>query len=338
MKKATVVILALFTILYCNIAFTKTKSKRLSNKMLEAGVDNIFAEQDKPDSPGCAVAVIQDGKIIYKQGYGIANLDYNIPITPQTVFDIGSTSKQFTAACIALLVEEGKVSLNNNIRTYIPEIPEYQRPITISHLLHHTSGIRDYLELMNLAGMDWHNVYSDQDIIDLLARQIKLNFLPGEEYLYSNSGYILLAVIVKRVTGMSTGEYATKNIFKPLGMKNTFIYEDSTRIVKNRAIGYSKDEKNRFHIDHLFNFVLAGDGQIYTTVEDLFLLDKNFYNPKIGGENFRSLLLTRGWLNNGKEIDYAFGLFHGKYKGLKTVSHPGGWGRIPFSDDPDTRL
>ncbi|UCC39725.1 MAG: serine hydrolase [Candidatus Aminicenantes bacterium] len=326
MKKATYAFSILLIIICTVAAYANTLVHKEIDESLKAKIDKIFAEWDNPETPGCALAVIQDGEIVYKRGYGIANLDYNIPITSKTEFDIGSTSKQFTAACIALLIAEGKLSLDDDIRTYIPELPEYESSITVRHLLHHTSGVRDYLTLMGLSGMEAHNVYSDQDIVDLLAHQKNLNFAPGKEYLYSNSGYILLAVIVKRVSGMSMGEYANKHIFEPLGMTNTFVYEDRTRIIKNRAIGYSKDDKGVFHVDHFFNFDLAGDGQIYTTVEDLLLWDRNFYDLKVGGKNFISLMLTQGSLNSGKTLDYALGLMHGKYKGLKTVHHGGAWG------------
>jgi len=289
-------------------------------------VDTVFAEWDKPDSPGCALAVIKDGRIVYKKGYGAANLDHNIPITPQTVFDIGSTSKQFTAGAIALLALEGKLSLDDDIRTYIPELPEYDRPITIRHLIHHTSGVRDYGTLWGLAGMEDHNVYTMQDIVDMCAQQKNLNFTPGDEHLYSNSGYILLAVIVERVSGLTLGEYAKKHIFEPLGMNSTRIYEDRTAVIKNRATGYSKNDRGGFAIDHYINFAMGGDGQVLTTVEDLFLWDQNFYDPKVGGQEFLDLIHTRGVLNNGKELDYAFGLGHGEYRGVKTVSHGGAWG------------
>ena len=289
-------------------------------------VDKIFRQWDKPESPGCALAVIKDGKIIYKKGYGAANLDYNIPITPQTVFDIGSTSKQFTAGSIALLALAGKLSLDDDIRKHIPELPEYEKPITIRNLIHHTSGVRDYGTLWGLAGIEDHNVFTIQDIVDICAQQKNLNFTPGEEYLYSNSGYILLAAIVERVSGMTLGEYAKKHIFDPLGMKHTLIYEDRTAIIKNRATGYSKNDKDGYSVDHYFNFAMGGDGQVLTTVEDLFLWDQNFYNPKVGGKEFLDLIHTRGVLNSGKELHYAFGLMHGEHRGLKTVSHGGAWG------------
>lgn len=291
----------------------------------EKKIDSLFAQWDKPDSPGCALAVIGNGEIVYKSGYGVSNLDYNIPITPETVFDIGSIAKQFTAACIALLAEEGKLAIEDDIRKYIPEFPDYGDTITIDHLIHHTNGITDYNGLMFMANMTPENVTKEEDILDLISRQHDLDFRPGDKKSYSNSGYILLAAIIRRVTGMSIGDYAAKHIFEPLGMKNTFIYEDSSRVIRNRAIGYKPDGKGGFQMEHHFNFAMGGDGQVYTTVGDLLLWDRNLYENKIGGENFNTLMLTVGTLNNGKTIDYAFGLVHGEYKGLKTIGHGGSW-------------
>jgi CubicO group peptidase (beta-lactamase class C family) len=286
-------------------------------------VDNLFSRWDSKDSPGAALAIIDEGQIIYKRGYGMANLDYRIPITPETVFEIGSVSKQFTAACIALLIEEEKISLADDIRTYIPEFPGYERPITIQHLIHHTSGIRNILPLMRMACLPIENVYTNEDMVELIVNQEHLNFLPGEKYAYCNSGYFLLAAIVERVSEMSLAEFAREHIFKPLGMMNTFVYEDRTKIIKNRAIGYSPDGQGGLRMNHLFNFALSGPGQVYTTVEDFLLWDRNFYENKIGGPKFNELMQSPGSLNSGDTIDYAFGLRIGKYRGLKTIGHSG---------------
>lgn len=283
-------------------------------------VDKLFSQWDTTISPGAALAIIKDGEIIYKRGYGMANLEHNIPITTTSVFRIGSTSKQFTAACIAILALQGKLSLDDDIRKYIPEMPEYERPISIRHLAHHTSGIRDYLTLTEIAALADDYFYTPEETIELVARQRKLNFLPGEEYLYSNSGYFLLGVIVQRASEKSLGEFAQEHIFKPLGMKNTHFHDDHTMIVKNRADGYSPIKKgfriNMTTLDHV------GDGGLFTTVEDLYLWDQAFFNNKLGKELTDSIQTT-GTLNNGKKLDYAFGLFIDEYRGLKRVSHGG---------------
>lgn len=285
-------------------------------------VDNLFAEWDSTVSPGAALAIIQDGKIIYERGYGMANLEHNVPITPTSVFRIGSTSKQFTASCIVILTLQGKLSLDDDIQKYLPELPEYERPITVRHLIHHTSGIRDYLTLGSIAGLTESHFFTPEDSVELLARQKRLNFLPGQEYLYSNSGYFLLGVIVERVSGKSLHDFAQEHIFKPLGMKNTQFYDDHTRVVKNRAAGYSPT-KEGFRID-MTTLDHVGDGGVFTTVEDLFLWDQAFYNYKLGKE-LMELIQTPGVLNNGEKLDYAFGLRISDYKGLKRVSHSGGF-------------
>lgn len=285
-------------------------------------VDKLFASYDKPEVPGCTLAVIHEGEIVYKRGYGLANLEYRIPNTPSTVFDIGSVSKQFTAACALLLEFQNKLSLDDDIKKYLPEL-SYQHRITLRHLIHHTSGIPDYLELMSLAGMPFYNDYPEAQIIDLIARQ-PLIFTPGQHHLYSNSGYFLLAEIVARASGQSLNDFATEHIFKPLGMNSTQFYDDHARIVKNRAIGYTDTEQG-FVTEH-YKFDFVGDGAVHTTVEDLFLWDQNFYDNELeGGQGFIDTMLTTGKLNNGKDTGYAFGLYVTTYDNQPCVFHNGGW-------------
>jgi CubicO group peptidase (beta-lactamase class C family) len=286
----------------------------------------LFAEWAKPDSPGCALAVIQDGEIVHKRGYGMADLERDVPLSPRSVFDLGSTSKQFVALCILLLAEQGKLSLDDDIRRHIPEMPDYGEPITLRQLVHHTSGIRDYLELMTLCGMRWENDYYEEEIIALLARQKELNFRPGEEYLYSNSGYFLLGELAKRVAGQSLNDFACEQIFQPLGMDHTRFYDDFRMIVPDRAIGYAPREGGGYGIE-LYHSDLVGDGGLLASVEDLFLWDQNFYENKLGGGGPELIdrMLTRGALNDGKELSYAFGLEIGHYRGLPIVSHGGSW-------------
>lgn len=294
------------------------------NLPLTTKVDELFSEWNKPDSPGFALAVIKDNEIIYKCGYGTADLEHNVPISSSSVFDIGSISKQFTAMCIAFLVRQGKLSLEDEVQKYISELPYYGYPITLRHLINHTSGIRDYLILMELSGMRLENYYSEDEIIGLIARQKELNFKPGEEFLYSNSGYLLLALIIKRVSGKPLRSFADENIFTPLGMKSSHFHDDFTMIVNNRAIGYSPKREGGFRIDMSF-FDVVGDGFLYTTVEDLYLWDKNFYQNILGdyGQDLIEELVTPGRLNSGEPLAYAFGLFIGEYRGLKIVSHSG---------------
>ncbi|MDX2044881.1 MAG: serine hydrolase domain-containing protein, partial [Acidobacteriota bacterium] len=248
-----------------------------------AKVDAIFASFDKPDSPGCALGIIKDGKLIYARGYGKANLEHGIPNGSKLVYDIGSTSKQFAAASILLLAQSGKLSLEDDVRKFIPELPSYQKTILIRHLIHHTSGLRDYLTLFSLAGINFDDTTTEADALKIIIRQKALNFTPGDEWLYSNSGYFLLSIIIKRASGKSYLEFAKEHIFDPLGMKHTLVLDNHKRIVPMRATGYSPNPKGGFQTE-MSNFEQTGDGAVLTSVEDLLLWDQNFYEPKVGGK------------------------------------------------------
>lgn len=299
-------------------------SQNGSSGQLNEKVDKLFAQWDKPDSPGCSIGVIKDGKVIYKRGYGSANLDYNAPLTSESVFYIASTSKQFTAASILLLVRRGTISLGDDIRKYFPELPKYETPITINHLVHHTSGVRDYLELMGMAGRKMDEPFGNEEAVELIARQKGLNFKPGEKFSYSNSNYVLLAEIVRRASGKSLREFSDENIFRPLGMGNTHFNDDRTAVVKNRVVSYAPSSPGRY-TQFIKTIEAMGDGNLLTTVEDLAKWDQNFYDNKVGGAGFSQQMLTRTKLNNGEEIPYAFGLSNEEYKGLKAVAHGGGF-------------
>jgi CubicO group peptidase (beta-lactamase class C family) len=287
-------------------------------------VDKVFAAFDKPDSPGCALAVYQNGKIAYARGYGLASLEHRVPITPQTVFDIGSTLKQFTAFSILLLEREGKLSLDDDVRKYVPELQALEPTVTLRHLMLHTSGLRDYLTLWALAGMKTENWTTQEDAVRLVARQRRGNFAAGSEWLYSNTGYLLLAEVVGRVSGKPLRDFAAERIFKPLGMAHTFYLDDHTRVIPGRATGYSPREGGGFSVD-MSNFEQTGDGAVQTTVEDLLRWDMNFYEPRVGDRGLLERAQTVGALASGKKLDYAAGLMIGTYRGLPTVRHGGSW-------------
>ncbi len=286
-------------------------------------VDSVFSFVER-DAPGCALGVIQDGKLAYGRGYGLANLDWGIPITTATVFDIGSVSKQFTAAAVALLDVDGVLSLDDEVRTWVPELPDYGHSLTLRHLLNHTSGIRDYLTLMSLKGTDFDNVFDEFDGVELIVRQEGLNFDPGAEYLYSNSGYLLLANVVRRATGQSVREFLEDRYFDPLGMAHTLIWDHNREVVAGRATGYGTGASG-WEIDHAWNFQMGGDGQVLTSVDDLVKWDGLFYDPVVGGQVLLDRMHTRGVLNSGDTIDYALGLSENQYRGLRRVSHGGAW-------------
>jgi CubicO group peptidase (beta-lactamase class C family) len=285
-------------------------------------VDAFLSQWDKNDMPGCGVSAIKDGRPVYKRAFGLANLDYDVPNTTSTLFNLASASKPFTAMSIALLAQQGKLSLDDDIRKYLPEMPKYDETVTIRHLLYHTSGIREYQALFLFSGLGTENAYSDKDILNMLARQKNISFAPGTKHQYSNSNYHLLGIIVSRVSGKSLRAFAEENIFKPLGMKNTLFFDDRNEIVKNRAAGYmvGPDKKVRVRASL---FALVGGGGVLTTVEDLSLWDQNFYQPKVGNKETIELLTTPGTLKSGEKIKYALGLFRNEYKGLPVFKHSG---------------
>ena len=295
-----------------------------THETLEAKVDQLFAEWNRSDTPGAALAVTRDGEIIYKQGYGTANLEYDIPITTGTIFDIASVSKQFAGFAIATLSHEGKLSLDDDIRMSLPDVPDFGNRITIRHLLHHTSGLRDWVQSLVIAGDMMDDVISFKHILKMARHQKTLNFEPGTEFLYSNTGYNLLAEIVEKVTGDSFREWTDTHIFKPLAMTNTHFHDDYQMILKHRAYSYQTVENDRFK--HAVNNTTAlGSSSLYSTVEDLAKWILNFDDVRIGGQTVVEQMHQRGVLNNGEQINYAFGLNIGEYRTLRTVGHSGSW-------------
>lgn len=272
--------------------------------------------------PGASIAVQQNGKLIYSNGYGYADLEHDVKITPTTIFHIASVSKQFTAFSIALLADQGKLSINDDIRKYLPEMHDFGHVITINHLIHHTSGLRDQWNLLLMAGWRLDDVITQKQIMRVISRQRELNFKPGEESLYCNTGFTLLAEIVSRVTGEPFPEWTRKNIFEPLGMNNTLFYDDHEKIVKNRAYSYYSD--NGVYKKSVLNYANVGATSLFTTVEDLSKWAVNFENMKVGNPRVMAMMKQRFVLNNGDTISYAFGQETEKYKGLNAYSHGGG--------------
>lgn len=285
-------------------------------------VDQLFSQWAKASSPGCAIGIMQDGAILYEQGYGMADLEYNIPITPSTIFHVASVSKQFAAAAMALLELDGKLSVNDDIRKYIPELYDFGETITIRHLIHHTSGLRDQWELLITAGWRMEDVITTQDVLDLVFDQRELNFKPGAEYSYCNTGYTLLGIIVKNVTGKTLREFCDERIFQPLGMTSTHFHDDHREIVPNRAYSYGETEDGYQHL-HLL-YATVGATSLFTTVGDLLRWEANFFDPQVGAEGFPAAMLRQGTLNNGDTLSYAFGVMVRDYRGLSAVDHSGG--------------
>ena len=287
-------------------------------------IDSIFAAWNTRDSPGCALGVYQNGRIAYERGYGMASLEHDVPITPETVFYVGSLSKQFTAAAAALAIQQGRLSADDKIRKYLPELPAYADGITVRHLVHHTSGLRDYNTLLSIAGRRGDEAFDNRIVLGITARQKKLNFEPGAEYLYSNTGYTLLALIVERATGVPFADYATTRIFKPLGMSVTHYHTDETRLVKWRALAYESSSAG-FVLDTPNN-ERAGAGGVFTNVRDLLRWDENFYDARVGGAELIKQLQIPGALNRGQPLTYAWGLQVGTYRRSPTIEHGGSLG------------
>lgn len=284
-------------------------------------VDELFTAWSSKDSPGASVAVVKDGAIIYKNGYGMANLEYDIPNTPSTIFHVASVSKQFTVFALLLLESQGKLSLDDDIRKYIPEVPEFGPTITLRHLATHTSGMRDQWNLLAMAGWRLDDVITTEHVLKLVSKQKELNFNPGEELVYCNTGFTLLAEVVARVSDMSFAEFTQANIFTPLNMTNTLFYDDHEKIVKNRAYSY-RSASNGFK-KSVLNYANVGATSLFTTVEDLSLWSLNFSNPKVGNRAIITSMNTKTVLNDGKEVSGAKGQFVGEYKGLNEIQHGG---------------
>jgi CubicO group peptidase (beta-lactamase class C family) len=289
-----------------------------------AAIDALFKDYDKPEAPGCAMGVMRAGQMAYARGYGMADLERQIPITLTTPFDVGSTSKQFTAGAIVTLAIEGKLSLTDDVRKHIPELPDYGTTITIDHLLRHTSGLRDYIELLSLAGVSLEEISTDAQALAIIGRQRNLNFRPGTRYDYSNSGYFLLSLIVQRVSGQSLAQFVRERFFAPLHMERTLIRDDYAMLVPGRALGYGPQENGGFALS-FSNWEQTGDGAVQISVEDAMKWAANLHDPRVGGAKFVSLLEENGKLDNGEAIDYARGLFVDEYRGLRRVQHGGAW-------------
>jgi CubicO group peptidase (beta-lactamase class C family) len=308
---------------------------------LSGKVDELFKQWQSTDSPGAAVLVIQDGRTVHSRGYGMANLEHGVPNRPDTVFDIASVSKQFGAMAIALLEADGRLSLGDDVRKYINEVPDFGSRITLRHLVHHTSGIRDWPGTLALGGWNFEDVISFGQILRMAFHQRALNFTPGDAYVYSNTGYNLLAEVVTRVSGKPFRQFCEERIFKPLGMTRTHFHDDHTELVLNRAESYRPGTGGQFR-HAVSNLTALGSSSLFTTIEDLAKWIDNYHaaSPIVGGRAVIDRLHERGRLNSGTMIAYAFGQGIGEYRGLRSVSHTGGWAgyRSVLQRFPDQRF
>jgi CubicO group peptidase (beta-lactamase class C family) len=290
---------------------------------IPAAIDKIFERWDRPGSAGCAVGVAHRGEVVYRHGYGMANLEYGVRIGSDTIFESGSVAKQFTAAAIVLLALDGKLSLDDPVRKYVPELPDFGTPILIRHFLNHTSGLRSQWPMLTLAGRPpGQAVHTVDEILELVSGYKELNFKPGDEYLYCNSGYTLLSVVVERVSGKKFDEFCQERLFKPLGMSRTQWRDDFTEIVENRATAYRQLPNGQFRTNMSFTNVI-GNGGLLSTVGDFLKWNENLDNPQVGGREMVELMQTRAKLNDGFAIEYALGLNVTDYRGVREISHGG---------------
>lgn len=285
-------------------------------------IDSVFASFDGTNRPGCAVGVGQAGVPMYTRGYGMSDLQHSVPITPQSIFHVASVSKQITAFAVGLLASDGKLSLDDDVREYVPELPDYGKKITLRHLIYHTSGIRDQWELLGMAGWRYpDDLFTQDDVLDIVTRQKALNFSPGDEYLYSNSGYSLLAMIVQRVSGMTLRDFADRRIFQPLGMTSTHVHDDHAMIVPGRTSAFAMGSTGwKLSIP---DFDTHGATSLFTTVGDLLKWQHNFDAMTVGSPSLIADALTSAVLSNGKPAHYGFGIAIAKYRGEDTFGHGG---------------
>ena len=290
---------------------------------IRVAVNRVFAPWTATDGPGCAVAVARDGRVVHQNGHGMANLETGTPITPASVFHLASVSKQFTAAAILTLAREGRLSLDDDIRRHLPELPDYGHRITIRHLLNHTSGLRDQWDLLAMArGRFEENRITEADVLEMATRQKVLNYTPGAEYLYSNTGYTLSAIIVRRVSGKSLRDFAEERFFRPLGMTQTQFQDDYTRVITNRAAGYARRPTGRWHVS-LPNYDTYGATSLFSTVGDLLKWQANIAQPRVGDSAFFAEMRRLPTLANGDTSTYGLGLVAERHRSIPIVSHGG---------------
>lgn len=311
---------------------------QLSN-IQQKKIDSLFLEWNQPNHPGGVIGIQQGNKISYLKAFGLASLDYLVPNNTGTLFNIASVSKQFTSFGILLLEKEGKLSIDDDIHKFLPELPYFGSKITIRHLMHHTSGLRSFHSLLATAGWRNDDGRTNADILGFMKRQKSLNFEPGEKYLYCNTGYLLMAYIIERVTGKKFEKWMKANVFEPLEMHQTYVEGDYTNIEPGNATSYSGSSKNGFKrsVDY---WSYVGSGNIHTTVTDLLKWMRNFSSPKNEYEAIFEKLQTRDVFNNGEINNYALGVVVNDYHGYKRVSHGGSIGgyRSSVLTFPDEEL
>ena len=291
---------------------------------LSESIDALCAQYVHEGGPGLALAVIRDGAVLYRKAFGLANLEHDVPNTVETVFETASVSKQVTAFAVHLLIEDGKLSLDDDVRDYVPDVPDFGTPVTVRHCLHHTCGFREWGDSMGLGGRMREDVWEPELVMRWLSRQRALNHSPGAEFQYSNTGYFVLAAVVAAAAGESFASFCKARIFDPLGMTNTHFRETLLSVIKNRADSYFHEEDGTF-APCLSNQALPGATSMQTTLDDMILWLNNFETARVGGADLLAAMHEPGVLNNGQPTRYGSGIEFGTYRGHETVYHTGGW-------------
>lgn len=312
---------SLLTLGWVAAAFSTAFSQSLPPTLTDR-IDSLFRQWDRTSSPGWAVGVVRNDSLIFAKGYGMANLEYGVPISPETIFHMASVSKQFTAFSIVLLARQGKLNLDDDIHQYLPWFPDMKEKITIRNLLNHTSGIRDQWQLLAISGTRLDDVITQDQIIKVLSKQQRLNFKPGEQYLYCNSGFTMLAEIVKSVTGQTLRQFTDSAIFKPLGMKHTHFHDDYTEIVPNRSYSYDQEDNGRYS-NAVLSYSNVGATSLFTNVEDMSKWVMNFYDHRVGDQRDIDQLTQQGVLNGGRRLNYALGIAVDSFRGQRRFQHGG---------------
>ncbi|HKL66650.1 MAG TPA: serine hydrolase domain-containing protein, partial [Bacteroidales bacterium] len=317
MKQITSLVLLL-------LLFTAFSTAQVSEEKLKS-IDSLFSQWNIPDHPGGTVGISINGVPVFRKAYGLASLEYMVPNTYGTRFNIASVSKQFTAMGIVKLHMEGKLSIDDDIRKFLPELPDLGQKITFRHMLHHTSGLRSLHTLLSLAGWRSDDMKNNDDLLRFMKKQQALNFEPGSEYMYCNTGYILSAIAIERITGKSFAEWTRDEIFLPLGLYDTYVEDEYNRVAENYATSYD-GSKSRGFAKEIEYWAYTGSGNIHSTAADLLKWMRYYYSPPEGWENEFKMMLTLDPFNNGEPHNYAFGVRINEYKNEKKISHSGSIG------------
>jgi CubicO group peptidase (beta-lactamase class C family) len=314
-------IITVLLVLTCSLTTTYSKTGHISVRSIKPYINSLVKQYDSENSPALSVSVVYKGRPIYTETVGHASLELDVDANNSTAYNVGSLAKQVTAMCILLLEQSGRLSVSDDIRKYLPELPRFSKVIIIDHLLHHTSGIRSYIDLLRRAGWDYEDVFTNEQVLQMISMQKNLNHDPGKKFSYSNSGYFLLARIVERVSGMTFADYTMKHIFRPLGMKNSGFHDDRNRLIKGLAESYEW-RNGEFQKQSLVMESIGATG-LYTTIDDWTRWMQNSWYCRIGGRSGRKRVLSRSRRENGDPVAYGYGLFLWKKKGLQVASHNG---------------